>query len=75
MQRAGWTDRAPRHKVMLHMRQCHSLQGLLTEPEAGELAKLQLAMREYVNRIAPLPLEAAKRLHAKLVQKHQATKS
>jgi hypothetical protein len=43
-------------------------QGLTTEEEA-ELALLQDAMYRYVDRVAPLPLDDARRLHQELLSK------
>jgi hypothetical protein len=57
-------------------RRCHlidrKLLGLLTSDEVGELDRLQRAMRHHINRVAPLPFDAAKRLHAELVQNQQS---
>ena len=43
--------------------------GSLTPPEAVELAQLQEQMLRYRQRIAPLPLEDARRLHQELLTK------
>jgi hypothetical protein len=64
-----WTDEK-------NARRCHlidsKLQGLLTADEAVELDRLQHALRRHINRVSPLPLEGAKRLHAELLQKQQS---
>jgi hypothetical protein len=41
--------------------------GTLTAPEAVELAQLQEQMLRYRQRVAPLPLEDARRLHQELL--------
>jgi hypothetical protein len=43
--------------------------GSLTPPEAVELAQLQEQMLSYRRRVAPLPLEDARRLHQELLNK------
>jgi hypothetical protein len=43
--------------------------GSLTPPEAVELAQLQEQMLRYRQRVAPLPLEDARRLHQELLTK------
>src|SRR6266481_1616355 len=41
----------------------------LTPAEEAELALLQDAMHRYIDRVAPLPLDAARSLHQELLQK------
>lgn len=48
------------------------IEGSITFDEAEELEKLQQAMRNYLDRVAPLPLEGAKRLHAALLRKYRS---
>lgn len=48
------------------------IQGIISEEEADELESLQQALRRYVNRVAPLPFDAARQLHAELLKKQQA---
>jgi len=43
--------------------------GTLTAVEAVELRGLQQAMLDYRRRVAPLPLEEARRLHQQLLSK------
>src|SRR5262249_33820014 len=43
--------------------------GSLTPPEAAELAQLQEQMLRHRQRVAPLPLEDARRLHQELLNK------
>jgi hypothetical protein len=45
--------------------------GALTPQEAIELARLQEEMLRYRQRVAPLPLEDARRLHQELLEKAQ----
>ena len=45
------------------------IDGTITPTEAVELEDLQGQMRRYVNKVAPLPLEAARKLHAELLEK------
>lgn len=60
----------------LNARRCalidRKIQGELTAQESDELDHLQQALRQYINRVAPLPFEAARQLHADLLQKQQA---
>jgi hypothetical protein len=41
----------------------------LTPPEEVELAELQAAMHRFVDTIAPLPIDAARKLHQELMEK------
>ena len=43
--------------------------GTLTTEEAAELRSLQAAMLRYRRRVAPLPLDEARRLHQELLTK------
>ena len=45
------------------------IDGTITPDEAVELEGLQGQMRRYVNKVAPLPLAAARKLHADLLEK------
>jgi len=45
------------------------IDGSITEQEAGELEDLTKQMRRYVNKVAPLPIEAARKLHQELLAK------
>lgn len=47
------------------------IQESITPDEEAELDSLQQALRDYLDRVAPLPLEGAKRLHAKLLRASQ----
>lgn len=42
--------------------------GQLTSAEADELAQLQREMDDFLQQVAPLPLEAVRKLHEQLVQ-------
>ncbi len=57
-------------------RRCHlidkKVQGLLSDDEADELERLQEALRHHINHVAPLPFDAAKRLHTAILQKQES---
>jgi hypothetical protein len=61
-----WTD-------ALNDRRCDlidkEIEGTITPEEARELHRLQQAMQRYRRRVAPLPLEDARRLHLELLRK------
>lgn len=62
----------------LNARRCQlidkKIQGTLLDDEAGELDALQEAVQRHADRVAPLPFEAAKRLHAALLKKQKTKK-
>ena len=61
-----WTDEMNRRRgVLLDRKYDHGL----SPPEVIELASLQDAMHRYIDRVAPLPLDAARALHQELLQK------
>jgi hypothetical protein len=64
-----WTEELNARRCALIDRK---IQGSITEEEADELESLQQALRRHVNRVAPLPFDAARRLHAELLKKQQA---
>ena len=41
----------------------------ITSTERVELANLKQQLRRYVNKVAPLPIDAARKLHAELLEK------
>jgi hypothetical protein len=61
-----WTDAKNRRRCELIDRKYDSG---LTPTEEAELAALQTAMQRHVDRVAPLPLEAARTLHQQLLDK------
>lgn len=63
-----WTDARNERRCDLIDRK---YAGKLTPQEAVELAGLQEEMLRYRQRVAPLPLEAARRLHQELLAKAQ----
>ena len=65
---AEWTDELNARRCALIDRK---IQGILTEDESEELDHLQQALRQYINRVAPLPFDAARQLHAELLQKQR----
>jgi hypothetical protein len=65
-----WTDAKNRRRCELIDRKYDSA---LTPTEEAELAALQSAMHRYVDRVAPLPLEAARELHQQLLEKAAKT--
>lgn len=62
-----WTDDLNARRCMLIDRE---LKGELTAAEKAELGELQERMLRYRDLVAPLPLDAARKLHAKLVARH-----
>ena len=65
----GWTDAKNARRCELIDRK---YAGTLTPQEAIELAGLQDEMFRYRQRVAPLPLEEARRLHQELLMKAAA---
>lgn len=61
-----WTDAKNARRCELIDRE---INGTLTLEETSELARLQRQMLAYRDRVAPLPLEAARRLHQELMGK------
>ncbi len=65
-----WTDEKNRRRCELIDRKYdHGL----SPTEEAELALLQNAMYRYIDRVAPLPLDEARRLHQELLQKAART--
>ena len=50
------------------------IDGIILSDEQEELSILQKEMREYVNRVAPLPIEDARQLHKELLAKAKRNK-
>jgi hypothetical protein len=63
-----WTEEQNARRCQLIEKQ---VDGTLTADEARELDRLQQEMRRHVDHIAPLPFDAAMRLHAELLKKRQ----
>jgi hypothetical protein len=63
-----WTDAKNSRRCDLIDKE---IDGTITPEEARELYALQQAMLRYRRRVAPLPLEDARRLHQELLQKAQ----
>jgi hypothetical protein len=61
-----WTDGKNERRCLLIDRE---ITGSLTPEEAEELARLQQEMLAYRRRVAPLPLDDARRLHQELLTK------
>lgn len=61
-----WTEAKNARRCELIDKKIH---GTLQEGEADELALSQDALSIYVNRVAPLPIEAAQRLHDELLKR------
>jgi len=61
-----WTDAKNHRRAELVDRE---IAGTLTPNEAVELADLQHQMMRYVDRVAPLPIEDARKLHRQLLEK------
>lgn len=63
-----WTDRKNARRCELIDKR---IQGTITDAELLELERLQQQMREYVDKLAPLDLDNARRLHKELLEKKQ----
>jgi hypothetical protein len=61
-----WTEAKNERRCVLIDKE---IDGTLTAEEAAELQQLQRAMLRYRRRVAPLPLEDARRLHQELLAK------
>jgi hypothetical protein len=61
-----WTDAKNHRRCDLIDKE---IDGTITPEEAVELDELQGQMRRHVNAVAPLPLAAARKLHAELLAK------
>jgi hypothetical protein len=66
----GWTKAKNSRRCFLIDRE---IDGTLTPEEARELTTLQRQMLEHRERVAPLPLEATRRLYDELLAKAEAT--
>ena len=67
-----WTDAKNDRRCELVDRQ---IDGTLTPGEAAELADLQQQMLRYRDRVAPLPLEYARKLHQELLRRAAAAET
>ena len=63
---SDWTETENERRCQLIDRE---INGTLTPNEARELAILQKRMLAYQERVAPLPIEATRRLHHQLLRK------
>lgn len=63
----GWTEQSNARRCQLIDRQ---IQDTITAEEAAELDQLQQSLRRYLDSVAPLPLDGARRLHAELLRRH-----
>jgi hypothetical protein len=61
-----WTEEKNERRCALIDKE---IDGTLTAEEASELSRLQQAMLQYRRRVAPLPLEDARRLHQELLDR------
>jgi hypothetical protein len=59
-----WSDEKNARRCELIDRKIY---GEISRDDAAELNALQLALNAYVNRVAPLPISSAKKMHAKLL--------
>jgi hypothetical protein len=72
MPEEAWTDEKNRRRCELIDRKYdHGL----SPAEVAELALLQNAMHRYIDKVAPLPLDEARRLHQELLQKEAHTEN
>jgi len=67
-----WTQEKNARRCFLIDRE---IDGTLTPEEARELEGLQRQMSQYLDRVAPLPLEATRRLYAELLAKAEAARN
>ena len=67
----SWTKEKNRRRCFLIDRE---IDGSITPEEARELAVLQRQMLEHRDRVAPLPLEATRRLYEELLAKAEAAR-
>lgn len=66
---AEWTEEKNTRRCALIDRK---IQNRITADEAAELETLQQELRRHVDRVAPLPLDGARRLHAELLRKRRS---
>jgi hypothetical protein len=64
-----WTDAKNHRRAELVDKE---IDGTLTPAESAELADLQRQMIRYVDRVAPLPIEDARKLHRQLLDQARA---
>jgi antitoxin (DNA-binding transcriptional repressor) of toxin-antitoxin stability system len=69
---SAWTREKNARRCFLIDRE---IDGTLTPEEARELATLQRQMLRHVQRVAPLPLEATRRLYDELLAKAEAARN
>ena len=65
---SGWTEVKNARRFALIDKE---IAGTLTSAESEELANLQLEVDDYLDRVAPLPLDAVRELHDRLVRQSQ----
>ena len=64
-----WTEEANARRCDLIDKK---VQDQISVDEAGELENLQQAMRRHINQVSPLPFDAARQLHAELLEKQRS---
>jgi len=64
----AWSDELNERRIELIDK---DIQGTITTAERGELAELQRQAVAYRDRVAPLPIEGARRLHQQLLERKQ----
>ena len=69
---SAWTEEKNARRCLLIDRE---IDGTLTPAEAVELNRLQREMLEHRRRVAPLPLDDARKLHQELLAKAQRATS
>jgi hypothetical protein len=69
---SSWTKEKNSRRCFLIDRE---IDGTLTSDEARELAVLQRQMLQHLERVAPLPLEATRRLYEELLAKSDTAQS
>jgi hypothetical protein len=68
----AWTTEKNARRCFLIDRE---IDGTLTPDEASELAALQRQMLQHIQQVAPLPLDATRRLYHELLAKAQAARN
>jgi hypothetical protein len=66
--RSNWTDAKNARRFALIDKE---IAGTLTDAESQELASLQQEVDEYLDQVAPLPLDAVRDLHGRLFRQSQ----
>jgi hypothetical protein len=69
---SAWTSQKNARRCFLIDRE---IDDTLSPEEAGELARLQRQMLDHIQRVAPIPLEATRRLYEELLARADAARN